>query len=139
MTFKIRAFQPSDETHVAKLWSVAFPDEPQWNESHALIKQKLTTQPELFFVCLDGERIVGTTIAGYDGVRGWVHKVASHPADRGRGIGKLLMSHAENALRALGCVKLNLQVRTGNDSATEFYSQIGYKTEERISMSKRLD
>ena len=139
MDFKIRQFVPSDETSVVQLWSLTFPDDPLWNESRALIKQKLTTQPELFFVCLDGEELVGTAIAGYDGVRGWVRKVASHPDYRGRGVGKLLMSRAEIALKALGCVELNLQVRAGNDLAAGFYSEIGYKIEDRISMSKRLE
>jgi ribosomal protein S18 acetylase RimI-like enzyme len=136
---QVRAYDPSDENAVVALWDLTFPDEPPWNEARSLIARKLTTQPDLFFVCVIGNEIVGTAIAGYDGVRGWVHKVATHPDNQGQGIGRRLMSHAETALRSLGCVKLNLQVRSHNDPAAHFYTSIGYELEERISMSKHLD
>ena len=136
--FHIREYLPSDEDAVVELWQATFPSEPEWNESRSVIAQKMTTQPELFFVCTHQAKVVGTAIAGYDGVRGWVHKVASHPDFRGEGVARLLMSQAEEALRKLGCVKLNLQVRSHNDPAAHFYSSIGYDTEERISMGKRL-
>ncbi len=137
--FQIRTYKVSDEDAVVALWALAFPNEPNWNESRSLIKQKLTVQPELFFVCLDADRLIGTVIAGYDGVRGWVHKVASHPQYRGLGVARLLMRKAESELSKLGCVKLNLQVRAHNDPAARFYANIGYQTEERISLSKRLE
>ena len=86
--------------------------------------------------CLD--HVVGTVLVGYDGVRGWVQKVAVDPAYRRRGIASLLMDAAEKALRELGCPKLNLQTRTGNTSAFEFYKEAGYDVEDRVSMSKRL-
>ncbi len=135
---EIRAYQPSDEAGVVHLWQLVFPDEPEWNESLSLIHQKLTTQPDLFFVCVADGDIVGTAIAGYDGVRGWVHKVATHPGYRGRHIGRLLMATAESALAERGCVKLNLQVRAGNANAVGFYQSVGYQEEARVSMSKRL-
>ena len=134
----VRTFRSDDTEAVASLWAVAFPEDPAWNESYALIEQKLTVQPELFFVCELNGKIVGTTIAGYDGVRGWVHKVACHPEQRKQGIAQALMSKAEQALAELGCVKLNLQVRAGNDSAAAFYEAIGFEKEERISFSKHL-
>ncbi len=139
MTWNIRTFEPDDESGVIHLWQETFPDEPPWNESQALIRQKLTTQPELFFVCEHEDRIVGTVIAGYDGVRGWVHKVATLPDMQRQGLAAELMATAEKALAERGCVKLNLQVRDGNNTAASFYQSIGYEEEARISMGKRLE
>ena len=48
------------------------------------------------------------------------------------------MERAERALAEKGCVKLNLQVRAGNDAARRFYARIGYQLEERISLSKLI-
>ena len=134
----IRSYQTTDQPQVVALWAVTFPDEPPWNESSALIQTKLSQQPELFFVAEQQGQIVGTVIAGFDGVRGWVHKVAVHPDARRRSIAQSLMQRAENALRDLGCVKLNLQVRAGNHAAAAFYLASGYAVEERISFSKHL-
>ncbi|MEM9624050.1 MAG: GNAT family acetyltransferase [Pseudomonadota bacterium] len=134
----VRRFTPQDQPGVVALWQLVFPDEPEWNESNALIRTKLTVQPELFFVCEWDNRLVGTVIAGFDGVRGWVHKVACHPDAQRNGVARLLMEAAESALAALGCNKLNLQVRAGNHSALAFYQAAGYQIEDRISLGKHL-
>ena len=135
---QIRCYIPTDQRQVIELWALVFPDEPVWNEPANLIRRKLTVQPNLFFVCLVKDVIVGTTIAGFDGVRGWVHKVATHPQHRRKGISKALMEVAEEGLIAHGCTKLNLQVRQGNDSAVAFYQSLGYEVELRTSLGKHL-
>ncbi len=139
MSIRIEVYRSDHLKDVVDLWSLCFPDEPDWNESRSLISQKLTVQPELFLVAKMENRVVGTAIGGYDGVRGWVHKVASHPEFRNEGIAKSLMTAVEDALKKLGCTKLNLQVRAANVSAVSFYESIGYGHEDRVSMSKQLN
>ena len=46
------------------------------------------------------------------------------------------MRAAEEKLVALGCRKINLQVRASNQAVVDFYRALGYGVEERISMSK---
>ncbi len=135
---EVRSYQPADREQIISLWSAVFTDEPAWNESDQLISRKLTVQPDLFFVCTIDNHIVGTTIAGFDGVRGWVHKVAAHPDYRRQGIAARLMNAAEQGLASHGCTKLNLQVRAGNSQAVAFYAGAGYEIEDRVSMSKQI-
>jgi len=134
----VRPYQENDHDAVIALWAEVFPDEPEWNQSQGLIELKLTVQPHLFFVCVVEGEIVGTTIAGFDGVRGWVHKVGTSPAHRRFGIARHLMRAAEESLARLGCHKVNLQVRDGNDNAVEFYKDAGYQVEQRVSLSKHI-
>ncbi len=138
MVINIRSYQSGDDQQIIELWHLAFPDEPAWNESEAMIERKQSVQPELFFVAEEHGKIVGTTMAGFDGVRGWVHKVATHPEHLRRGIAKQLMRAAEQGLRNLGCTKLNIQVRDGNDSAVALYESLGYIIEPRTSLGKHL-
>jgi ribosomal protein S18 acetylase RimI-like enzyme len=49
------------------------------------------------------------------------------------------MDEAERRLRDLGCAKVNLQVRSSNETAREFYRQIGYTVDEAVSFGKRLE
>ena len=49
------------------------------------------------------------------------------------------MRGAEATLRALGCPKINLQVRATNPSVVAFYQTLGYQVEERLSMGRALD
>ena len=123
---------------VSALWQEAFPNDQPWNSAASAIPAKLAFQPGLFFVALDGNRVVGSIMAGYDGHRGWVNRIAVLQSHRGRGVGSALMREAETRLRMMGCTKINLQVRTSNAAAAEFYERLGYSVEDRISMSKRI-
>ena len=49
------------------------------------------------------------------------------------------MAEAEARLQALGCRKINLQIREDNSAVWRFYQSLGYQQEPRISMGKKLD
>ena len=134
----IRAFLPSDENTVVALWEACGLVRP-WNDPHKDIARKLNVQPELFLVGLEGERVVGTVMVGYEGHRGWINYLAVSPDHQGRGLGRRLMDEAEQRLRAVGCPKINLQVRSGNEAVRQFYESIGYSLDEVVSFGKRLE
>jgi ribosomal protein S18 acetylase RimI-like enzyme len=48
------------------------------------------------------------------------------------------MQAAEDFLKALGCPKINLQVRANNSSVVDFYKALGYNPEDRVQMGKPL-
>ena len=135
---QITAYQAAHFDGVKALWEIVFPDDPPRNRADAAIPEKLKVQGELFFVALKEGRVIGTTMAGYDGHRGWLYSVAVHPDHRRDGIGSQLLRAAEAKLASMGCRKLNLQIRAGNEAVTAFYAAHGYAVEERVSMGKQL-
>ncbi|MCA8296122.1 GNAT family acetyltransferase [Burkholderia sp. AU30198] len=139
----IRPFERADTDAVLAVWRDAFPqyedaDAPPHRDPLRSIELKLATQPELFFVATSGARVVGTLMAGFDGHRGWLYSFGVSNDARRLGIGRALIAHAERALAARGCPKINLQVLPGNDDACRFYAALGYRVEERISFGKTL-
>lgn len=136
---EIRPYREADEAAVVRLWRVVFPDDPPWNEPTLVIRRKLGVQPELFLVAVDDGCLVGTALAGFDGCRGWVHHVAVAPEARRARIGSRLVCQAAEGLRALGCPKVNLQVRAGNEAAVGFYASLGFDVEQRVSMAQLLE
>lgn len=134
----VRTYEDSDHPSVVALWSAVFPEDPPWNEPGEFIRRKRAVQPNLFWVAHEGDQIIGTVVAGYDGVRGWIYHLAVNPSKRRLGTARLLMQAAEDALQALGCPKVNLQVRAGNTGAIDFYTSLGYGAEDRVSMGKPL-
>ena len=134
----IRPFEPQDHAEVVSLWKDVFSDDPPWNEPSAVIRRKLTVQPELFLVAHVDGRLVATVLAGFDGVRGWIHHLAVRPSHRRLGIARALMVVVEEGLAKLGCPKVNLQVRATNAAVMSFYRALGYSIEERASLGKRL-
>ena len=134
----IRPYNDSDEAAVVALWLEAFPDSPAHNDLAQDLRSTLGVQRQFFLVATEGEDLVGTAMAGYDGHRGWVYYVAVARTARRQGIGTALMREVETRLGAAGCPKLNLQVRATNTEVVEFYRQLGYAIEERVSMGKLL-
>ena len=134
----IRNYQSSDRDQVVVLWNAVFPGSTGHNDPGESIGRKVAVDDGLFFVALDGDVIVGTALAGYDGHRGWLYSIAVSPDRQRCGIGTKLVRHAEEVLAQRGCPKLNLQVRTDNAAVVAFYESLGYQTEERISMGKLL-
>lgn len=130
-----------DETHrlqVTHLWQTAFGYEAAHNAPGLAIDKKLAAGDGLFFVAMEGDAVVGTVIAGYDGHRGWLYSLAVHPSHRHAGVGTALVRHAEAALTQRGCMKINLQIVAGNEAVSQFYESLGYAEEPRISMGKRI-
>lgn len=138
MTLEVRPFEERDRAAIVDLWSEAFPDEPSHNVSSEIIDRKTRIQPDLFLVAeLDGV-VVGAVMAGFDGVRGWLHRLAVRTSARRRGVGTELVRCAERALLAFGCPKVNLQVRGSNAAVVAFYRALGYSIEDRVSLGRRL-
>jgi ribosomal protein S18 acetylase RimI-like enzyme len=136
---KIRNYESSDCAEVVELWDAVFPNSTGHNDPKASIGRKVAADDGLFFVAVDGDSIVGTVLAGYDGHRGWLYSVAVAPNRRRDGIGSQLIRHAEQALAQRGCPKLNIQVRADNAAVVAFYESLGFQTEERISMGKLIE
>ena len=138
-TLSIRAFRSTDRAELEALWTRVFPDDPPMNAPAKLLARKLTVQPELLLVGVVDERLVASVIAGFEGVRGWINHLAVLPEWRRRGFATELVRAAEAGLRALGCPKVNLQVRATNRGVIAFYESLGYAVEDRISMGRKLE
>ena len=137
MTPLVRPFADDDEDAVVALWTAAGLTRP-WNDPHRDIARKKQVQRELFLVAEDDGAVVGTAMAGYDGHRGWVYYLAVAPERQGGGLGRTLMEEAETRLLALGCPKVNVQIRSGNEAVAAFYDRLGYTPDAATSLGKRL-
>lgn len=123
---------------VINLWNEVFSYQEVHNAPALLIDKKLAMNDRLFFVAEAGDSIVGTVMAGYDGHRGWLYSLAVAKEARSHGVGSALVSASEDALADLGCVKVNLQIRQGNEGVQAFYHALGFTTEPNVSMGKRI-
>lgn len=134
---RVREFQDADEAQVIDVWRACGLTRP-WNDPARDIARKKEVRPDLFLVAEDEGTIVGTVMAGYEGHRGWINYLGVLPARQRTGIARALMEEAERRLRALGCPKVNLQVRSDNEQALAFYARIGFQQDPVLSLGKRL-
>jgi ribosomal protein S18 acetylase RimI-like enzyme len=133
----IRKYQTTDRDKLITLWSTIFPNPAPHNTPSVVLDAKLAVD-DLIFVAEQEGVLVGMCTAGYDGLRGWLYGVGISPSARHQGTGTALVQHAIDALHALGCTKVNLQIRAGNTEVTAFYASLGFSVEERVSMGMLL-
>ena len=131
----IRKYRENDRASLIALWKEVFPDDPPHNEPDSVLDAKIMID-DLIFVAEDDNELVAGCMAGYDGHRGWLYAVAVSPARRREGLGKDIVNHVLNALSEIGCIKVNLQIRSTNTQVAAFYRSIGFTVEERLSMGK---
>ena len=134
----IRKFQNNDKYALIKLWKTVFSNDSSHNDPRSVIEAKLAVD-DLIFVAVDEEEIVGACMAGYDGHRGWLYAVAVLNEYRRKGIGTRLVNCAMETLKKLGCIKVNLQIRSTNIEVTSFYKSLGFLVEERLSMGAFIE
>lgn len=136
--FHVRAYQDSDKFNVIELWNQVGLVTPQ-NNSAVDIERKLRVNPELFLVTEVHNTVVGTIMGGYEGHRGWINYLAVSLAHQRQGIATAMMSEVQLKLSAMGCAKINLQVRNNNHEAIRFYQALGYIDDNVIGLGKRLE
>ncbi len=134
----VRVCEHSDFEQVAALWTRCNLNAPH-NDPSSMFERKRAYQPELFLVGEVDGTIVAGVMAGYEGRRGWINLLAVDPDHRRRGYGRAIMDAAHERLAALGCPKVNLQVRIWNAEAIAFYERAGYAFDMCYSMGKMIE
>jgi ribosomal protein S18 acetylase RimI-like enzyme len=79
-----------------------------------------------------GGRLVGTIVAGWDGWRGNLYRLAVLPSARRRGIALRLVAEAERRLTEKGAVRLSALVMSEHDPAVALWRAAGYTHDPRV-------
>jgi len=128
----------TDTEAVTSLWNQAGLTRP-WNPPERDLQRALDGHTSTVFGAFVGERLVGTVMVGHDGHRGWIYYLAVDKDQRGTGLGRQLMTAAEQWLRQQGAVKVQLMVRSANEAVLGFYDHLGYEDADVQVRSKRLE
>jgi ribosomal protein S18 acetylase RimI-like enzyme len=138
MYMNIGPADAADEAEVVQLWRtcglVA-----SYNDPAADFRFARAGAASDVLVGRDGAgRIVGALMVGHDGHRGWLYYVATDPDHRVSGIGRRMITAAEDWLRERKVPKVQLMVRETNTQVVSFYGRLGYEETPRVVMAKWL-
>ena len=134
----ITAIEDRDIPEVVALWQRCGSTR-EWNDPAADIALARNETNATVLLGRDDGTLVVSVLVGHDGHRGWVYYVTADPDHRFKGYGRMIMTAAENWLRARGIEKLQLMVRGDNTKVHAFYRSIGYYDQERVVFAKWLD
>lgn len=94
--------------------------------------------PDLSFVALENDEVVGTCLCGHDGRRGYIHHLAVAPTHRRRGLGSQLLTRSLAALRTIGIDKCHALVFRANAHGELFWQPAGWERRDTLWVYSRL-
>ena len=118
----IRRLTESDIPRIAELERLCF--SRPWSERS--IRESFESKANSFFGYEDGGEVVGYIGLTVAGSEGYILNVAAHPEQRGRGIGKALVSHLIDMYSA-ELSFITLEVRPSNIAAVKLYEGFGFE------------
>ena|ERR1700754_3251157 len=127
----------ADAEDIIALWHACGLVRP-WNDPMTDFRRALESGSSTVLIARASQGLDGSVMVGFDGHRGWVYYLAVAEAQRGTGRGRALMAAAEEWLRARGCPKIQLMVRTGNHAAIGFYQALGLELQEVVTLGRFL-
>ena len=134
----LRTATTDDVAEILAFWTDATA-EPSSTDDVAGVEHLLAHAPGALIVAVDGGTIVGTVIAGWDGWRGTLYRLAVAPSHRRRGIASALVDDAEQHLHACGARRMHLIVSTaGGPTAVDFWAAARYEPTDQLRMVKDL-
>ena len=134
----VKALEDGEIAEVIALWHRCGSTRA-WNDPAGDIALARREANATVLVGRNGGAVIASVLVGHDGHRGWVYYVTVDPEHRFKGYGRMIMTSAENWLRARGIEKLQLMVRSDNAKVHAFYQSLGYYDQERVVFAKWLD
>ncbi len=126
MSFVLRAATAADVDDLLALWLEAAENEARPADTRDAVLALLARDPDAAILAeADGE-LIGSVIAGWDGWRYHLYRLAVRPAWRRQGVGRVLLSAAEERFTALGATRADAMVLAGNDLGQRLWDSRGY-------------
>lgn len=94
------------------------------------VRVLIERDPGALLLAVDAERVLGTVIAGFDGWRCHLYRLAVDPELRRRGIGSALLDAAHRRFESLGGRRADAMVLERNETGQRTWSAAGYERED---------
>ena len=137
-TVTVRRCRATDLDQVLELWAAArSPHASTADRREDLERLLRDDEPAELLVAGDAGRVRGAVIAGWDGWRGNLYRLAVDPGHRRAGVGLALVRAAEAYFHSRGGRRVTALVAYDDDRAGAFWDAAGYPRDREIGRRVR--
>jgi ribosomal protein S18 acetylase RimI-like enzyme len=126
MPFDLRGGSTADAHALLDLWRDAAENDGRPADTHAAVLALLSRDPDALILAEHEGELIGSVIAGWDGWRYHLYRLAVRPRWRRRGVATALLGAAEERFKALGASRVDAMVLARNDLGQRVWQARGY-------------
>jgi ribosomal protein S18 acetylase RimI-like enzyme len=134
---RVRRCTHDDVDAVLSLWSLARSRHASAADRRGDVERLVEGGPAALLIAEAADEVVGAVIAGWDGWRGNVYRLAVHEDYRRLGIGLRLVRAAEGYFHEQGGRRVTALVAFDDAAAGSFWDAAGYPQDEEIGRRVR--
>jgi ribosomal protein S18 acetylase RimI-like enzyme len=125
---------------IVKFWSTAqLPHKQRGRDSEQAIALEMKANSDFFLGAFEQGRLIGTVVISCDLRRGWINRLAVHPAFRNRGIARALIDESERILRKRGVRIFCVLIEGSNAASKNLFKKCGYEEHHDILYFSKRD
>jgi ribosomal protein S18 acetylase RimI-like enzyme len=130
MPFSLRPATAADIDGLLQLWQEAAENATRPPDTRQAVTALLGRDPDAVILAEHDGELIGSVIAGWDGWRCHLYRLAVCPAWRRRDAGSALLQAAEDRFKALGAARADAMVLDSNELGRNLWRASGYRRQD---------
>lgn len=122
--------KPSDIAKILDFWANHAENNSRPSDSSDALLGLLERDPDALILAIEDDQIVGTVIAGWNGWRCCLYRLAVREDKRKQGIGKLLVDKAIERFKSFGGTRIDAMILDENVLAHKAWASYGFSPQE---------
>lgn len=118
--------EPQEITEILNFWINNAENGSRPTDTAEAIHALVERDPEALILAVENNEIVGTIIAGWNGWRSGLYRLAVREDKRSQGIGRLLVERALERFISLGVNRIDAMVLDDNETAHSAWASYGF-------------
>lgn len=124
--FRSAIDEPEEIAEILGFWNDNAENGSRPTDTALAIRTLIEKDPDALILAVEGNEIVGTIVAGWNGWRSGLYRLAVREDRRNQGIGRLLVERALERFRSLGVSRVDAMVLDDNETAHTAWASYGF-------------
>jgi len=130
---RVGTTKPSDVTEILDFWANNAENNSRPTDSSVALIGLIARDPDALILAIENGEIVGTVIAGWNGWRCCLYRLAVREDKRKQGIGQLLVDQAIERFKAFGGTRIDAMILDENETAHKAWASFGFEPQDNWS------